>query len=62
MSQTCFSNTESLSNLPNVVFMWLTLLIHIWEVPGSNLGPETGYPKVFCGFTQPLQANARIVP
>jgi hypothetical protein len=26
---------------PNVVVEWLTL--HIWEVPGSNLGPETGY-------------------
>jgi hypothetical protein len=23
---------------------WLALLLRIWEVPGSNLGPETGYP------------------
>jgi hypothetical protein len=29
---------------PNVVVEWLTLLIHIWEVLGSNLSPETGYP------------------
>jgi hypothetical protein len=23
---------------------WLTFLIRIREVPGSNLGPQTGYP------------------
>jgi hypothetical protein len=23
---------------------WLALLLHIREVPGSNLGPETDYP------------------
>jgi hypothetical protein len=23
--------------------LWLTLLLRIWEVSGSNLGPETGY-------------------
>jgi hypothetical protein len=28
---------------PNVVVEWLTLL-HIRKIPGSNLGPETGYP------------------
>jgi hypothetical protein len=28
----------------NVVVEWLTLLLHIREVPGSNLSPETGYP------------------
>jgi hypothetical protein len=29
--------------LPTVVVEWLTLLLRIREVPGSNLGPETGY-------------------
>jgi hypothetical protein len=28
----------------NVMVEWLTLQLHILEVPGSNLGPETGYP------------------
>jgi hypothetical protein len=27
----------------NVVAEWLTLLLYIHEVPGSNLSPETGY-------------------
>jgi hypothetical protein len=47
---------------PNVVVEWLTLLLRILEVPGSYLGPETGYPDcVFRGFLQSLQANAGIV-
>jgi hypothetical protein len=29
---------------PKVVVEWLTLLLCIQEVPGSNLNPETGYP------------------
>jgi hypothetical protein len=28
-----------------VVVEWLTILLHIREVPDSNLGPETGYPE-----------------
>jgi hypothetical protein len=28
----------------NIVVEWLVLLLCIWEVPGSNLGPEIGYP------------------
>jgi hypothetical protein len=36
---------------PNVVVEWLTLLLRIREVPGSNLGPDTGYPdRVFVIF------------
>jgi hypothetical protein len=30
---------------PHVIVEWLTLLLHIQEVPGSYLGPETGYPE-----------------
>jgi hypothetical protein len=30
--------------IPNVVVEWLPILLRIWEVPGSNLGLETGYP------------------
>jgi hypothetical protein len=29
---------------PNVVVEWFQLLLHIREVPGSNLGTETVYP------------------
>jgi hypothetical protein len=29
---------------PNVMAKWLALLLHIWEVSGSNLGLETDYP------------------
>jgi hypothetical protein len=28
----------------NVMVEWLILLLHIREVPGSTLGPETSYP------------------
>jgi hypothetical protein len=34
----------NLSHAPNVVVEWLTHLLRIREVPGSNFGPETGYP------------------
>jgi hypothetical protein len=33
--------------MPNVMTEWLTLLSCIWEVLGSNLGPETCYPDRF---------------
>jgi hypothetical protein len=32
------------TSAPNVVIESLTLLVSIPEVPGSNLGPEIGYP------------------
>jgi hypothetical protein len=28
----------------NVVVEWLKLLLHILDVPASNIGPDTGYP------------------
>jgi hypothetical protein len=31
---------------PNTAVKWLTFVFHIWEVPGSNLEPKTGYPEV----------------
>jgi hypothetical protein len=41
---------------------WLTLLLRIREVMGSNLGPKTGYPDyVWCGFPQSFQANSGIL-
>jgi hypothetical protein len=37
---------NSLDNVqPNVVVEFLTLLLGIQKVLGSNLGPETGYPE-----------------
>jgi hypothetical protein len=38
--------------LPNIVVEWLTFLLRIREVSGSNLGPQTGYPNYgFRGFS-----------
>jgi hypothetical protein len=48
--------------LPYVMVEWLTLLLHIQEVPGSNLGLEMSYSEVFHGIPQSLQENIRIVP
>jgi hypothetical protein len=40
---------------------WLTLLLRIREVLGSNLDSETGYSEILRDFPQYLQINARIV-
>jgi hypothetical protein len=38
----------------NVVAEWLTLLLRFREVPGPNLGPETGYTdRIFVVFSLP---------
>jgi hypothetical protein len=40
----------------NVVVEWLALLLPIREVPGSNLGPETGCPdRSFVVFLSPFR-------
>jgi hypothetical protein len=39
---------------------WLTFLLHILEVPGSNLSQETGYPDWgFSWFSSVLPGNCR---
>jgi hypothetical protein len=43
------------------VVKWLTPL-HIRKVPGSNLGPDTGYPEVFRCYSQSIHINAGIIP
>jgi hypothetical protein len=40
---------------PNVVVVWLEIILHIREVPGSHLGPETGYYNVFVVFLSPAR-------
>jgi hypothetical protein len=35
---------ELVSYMPNVSAEWLVLLLHIRQVPGSNLVLYTGYP------------------
>jgi hypothetical protein len=40
----CFWRTPSQLQVPNIAVEWLTHLFRIREVPGSNLGPDTGYP------------------
>lgn len=48
---------------PIVVVESLGTLLYIRKVPGSNPGPETGYPDYgFCGFPQSPQLNTGIVP
>jgi hypothetical protein len=38
----------------NVAVELIALLLYIWEFPGLNLGPETGYPNLnFCDFSVP---------
>jgi hypothetical protein len=40
---------------------WLTLLLHNWEVLGSNLDPKTGYPDWgFSWFPHILHSNIMI--
>jgi hypothetical protein len=47
----------------SVVFEWLTFLLRIRQVTGSNLGPKNGYRDYgYRGFPQFLQANAVIAP
>jgi hypothetical protein len=47
---------------PNIAAQWWALLLHIREVPGPNVDPETGCSERSSrGFTQSLQANAGIV-
>jgi hypothetical protein len=42
---------------------WLTLLLRIREVSGSNLGPKTDYLDwYFRGFPQSLQSDSGVVP
>lgn len=50
-----------ITKTPNTV-EWLPLLLCILEVPGLNIGPETGYPDRFlCCFPQSLQASDGMV-
>jgi hypothetical protein len=39
-----FFHTCYLESALNIVVRWLTLLLHIRDVPGSNISPETGCP------------------
>jgi hypothetical protein len=47
---------------PNVVVEWLTILLCVRKVPGSNFGLETGYTDLrFSCFSSSHQANSGIV-
>jgi hypothetical protein len=43
------------------VFEWLGIILLIWELPGSNLGPENICTELFRGFSQFLQTNVGVV-
>jgi hypothetical protein len=48
---------------PTVAVEWLILLLHVREILGSNLGPETGSSRRgFLGFPQSFHSNTGIVP
>jgi hypothetical protein len=42
---------------PTVMVEWLTHLLCIREVPGLNIGPETGYPEVFVFSSVPRKCR-----
>jgi hypothetical protein len=39
-----FEATSIAIMFTKITVEWLALLFHIWEVTGSDLVPETGYP------------------
>jgi hypothetical protein len=60
-SGTSFATMRYLS-IGSAYCMVELLVLHIWNVPDSNLGLETGYFKVVYGFLQSTEDNARTVP
>jgi hypothetical protein len=48
---------QELVDISNVVIETLTLLLHVREVLGSNLGSQTGYPyrPFSCFFQSPQE-------
>jgi hypothetical protein len=40
----------------------VALLLRIWEVPGSNVGPDTSHIKGICALPWSLQAKVAILP
>jgi hypothetical protein len=53
-----FTTASTNLNERNVVAEWLALLLHIRDVPGSNLGPKTEYSESFHSFPNYVQANS----
>jgi hypothetical protein len=47
----------------SVMLDWAALILHVWEVPGSNLCPETSHPdrSFLMVLHSPPHANCRIV-
>jgi hypothetical protein len=55
----CIQNTYTHKN---IVVEWLTPVLHIQEIPVSNLCPEIGYPGYgLREFSQSLQINSRVI-
>jgi hypothetical protein len=44
---------------PNVVVEWLTLLLYIWEVPGSNLAKPAILTEVSRGLASVRRGESR---
>jgi hypothetical protein len=55
-------NLTGSGRLPNVVLEWVALKLHILEVPGINMYPQTNLTEVFGGFPQSLHGNSGIIP
>lgn len=54
--------TNTTCSEPNFVVALLTLLLRIWDVPGTNLAPDTGYLNRFCNSPQSFQVSGGSVP
>jgi hypothetical protein len=63
LTMTLHTEQVTKTSKTNVVDEWLTLMLRIREVPGSNLGPVAVYDDWgFRGFTQFIEATAGIIP
>jgi hypothetical protein len=51
-----------MKQISNTTVVRLEILLRIWGVLSSNLGPETGYGGAFGGFTESLQASTGWIP
>jgi hypothetical protein len=49
-----------MKNSQYVTLEWLPHQLYIQEVMGSNLGPDSSYPDMFCDFPQSSLTNAKV--
>jgi hypothetical protein len=61
-----FKNTETVDKVQEIIVhimvVWLAFLLHIWELPASNLGPQADFWQFFNDLYQYLQADSGMEP